>query len=158
MSGFFDVGSSVRRTDERRRRTRPSKEGTDHHGGKSPGTIRQRVVCAEGLDGQRKAKFFGKDTALAKAYAAKLAAKLNGPNRAAMQSRWRRRDGVLPTVAAYLTGRLRSMREAHCKASHRLRLSHCARASHHPGAWHPESSRCQWDRYQATHCRVARPG
>ena len=66
---------------------------------------------------QRKAKFFGKNKALAKAFADKLAAKLKWAEQSGEAVTLATPDGTIPTVAAYLTEWLTVYAEAHCKAS-----------------------------------------
>ena len=68
-------------------------------------------------NGQRKAKFFGKNKALAKAFADKLAAKLKWAEQNGEAVTLATPDGTIPTVEAYLTEWLTVYAEAHCKAS-----------------------------------------
>jgi integrase len=79
-------------------------------------------------NGQRKAKFFGKDKALAKAFAAKLAAKLKWAEQSGEAVTLATKDGSIPTVASYLADWLRVYAEAHCKPSaasgYRIVLEH----------------------------------
>jgi len=68
-------------------------------------------------NGQRKAKFFGKNKALAKAFADKLAAKLKWAEQSGEAVTLATKDGTIPTVADYLTEWLRVYAEPHCKPS-----------------------------------------
>ena len=68
-------------------------------------------------NGQRKAKFFGKNKALAKAFADKLAAKLKWAEQSGEAVTLATKDGTIPTVADYLTDWLRVYAEPHCKPS-----------------------------------------
>jgi hypothetical protein len=68
-------------------------------------------------NGQRKAKFFGKNKALAKAFADKLAAKLKWAEQSGEAVTLATPDGTIPPVEAYLTEWLTVYAEAHCKAS-----------------------------------------
>jgi integrase len=68
-------------------------------------------------NGQRMAKFFGKNKALAKAFADKLAAKLKWAEQSGEAVTLATPDGTIPTVEAYLTEWLTVYAEAHCKAS-----------------------------------------
>lgn len=77
-------------------------------------------------NGQRKAKFFGKDKALAKAFAAKLAAKLKWAEQSGEAITLATKDGAIPTVAAYLTDWLRVYAEAHCKPSTASAIASCS--------------------------------
>lgn len=79
-------------------------------------------------NGQRKAKYFGKDKALAKAFAAKLAAKLKWAEQSGEAVTLATQDGAVPTVADYLTDWVKVYAEAHCKPStasgYRIVLEH----------------------------------
>lgn len=79
-------------------------------------------------NGQRKAKFFGKDKALAKALAAKLAAKLKWAEQSGEAVTLATKDGAIPTVTDYLRDWVRVYAEAHCKPStasgYRIVLEH----------------------------------
>ena len=67
--------------------------------------------------GQRKANFFGKNKALAKAFADKLAARLKWAEQSGESVTLATPDGTIPTVEAYLTEWLTVYAEAHCKVS-----------------------------------------
>lgn len=78
--------------------------------------------------GQRKAKCFGKNRALAKAFAEKLAARLKWAEQSGEAVTLSTPDGMIPTVANYLTEWLTVYAEAHCKPStasgYRIVLEH----------------------------------
>src|SRR5262249_51308933 len=67
--------------------------------------------------GQRKAKCFGKNKTLAKAFADKLSAKLKWAEQSGEAVTLATKDGTIPTVADYLTDWLRMYAEPHCKSS-----------------------------------------
>src|SRR5215831_4675055 len=69
------------------------------------------------LKGQRKVKCFGKNKALAKAYADKLTAKLKWAEQSGEAVTLATKDGTIPTVADYLTEWVQVYAEAHCKPS-----------------------------------------
>jgi integrase len=79
-------------------------------------------------NGQRKAKFFGRHKALAKAFAAKLAAKLKWAEHSGEAVTLARKDGTIPTLKEYLRDWLKIYAEAHCKPStasgYRIVLEH----------------------------------
>jgi integrase len=68
-------------------------------------------------NGQRKAKCFGKDKKLAKAFAEKLASKLKWAEQSGEPIALSRSDATMPTVKDYLLEWLRVYAEAHCKPS-----------------------------------------
>src|SRR5262249_54398960 len=79
-------------------------------------------------NGQRKAKSFGKNKTLAKAFADKLAAKLKWAEQSGEAITLGTKDGAIPTVSEYLTEWVRVYADAHCKAStasgYRIVLNH----------------------------------
>ena len=79
-------------------------------------------------NGQRKAKCFGKNKTLAKAFADKLSAKLKWAEQSGEALTLATKNGTIPTVAEYLTEWLRVYAEAHCKPStasgYRIVLDH----------------------------------
>jgi integrase len=68
-------------------------------------------------NGQRKAKSFGKNKTLAKAFADKLTARLKWAEQNGEPIALSRRDGTVPTVKDYLMEWLKVYAEAHCKPS-----------------------------------------
>jgi integrase len=67
--------------------------------------------------GQRKAKFFANNKALAKVFANKLAARLNWAEQNGEAITLGRKDGTIPAVTEYLTEWLRVYDDPHCKPS-----------------------------------------
>lgn len=68
-------------------------------------------------NGQRKAKFFGKDKKQAKAFADKLEARLKWAEQSGEPIVLSQPDQALPTVKAYLVDWLNTYAKVHCKPS-----------------------------------------
>src|SRR5262249_20626669 len=68
-------------------------------------------------NGQRKAKFFGKDQKLAQAFANKLTARLKWAEQSGEAFTLATKNGTVPTVREYLTEWLGVYADAHCKPS-----------------------------------------